>query len=89
MTWPGNLVIGSSVAYWLAADPDFDGSIVVIERDPTNTRRQRLRIPLTTDMGAESPAARLTFAKALDRVASVDKDLRLLAMAKRLRGSVR
>ncbi len=35
----GGGVIGSSVAYWLAADPDFDGSIVVIERDPTNRFR--------------------------------------------------
>ena len=30
----GGGVMGSAIAYFLAADPDFDGSIVVIERDP-------------------------------------------------------
>lgn len=29
----GGAVIGSSVAYFLAANPDFDGSVLVIERD--------------------------------------------------------
>ncbi len=31
----GAAVMGSAVAYFLAADADFDGSIVVIERDPS------------------------------------------------------
>lgn len=31
----GGGVVGSSVAYWLAADPDFDGSVLVVEPDPT------------------------------------------------------
>ncbi|MDQ2093395.1 NAD(P)/FAD-dependent oxidoreductase [Rhodalgimonas zhirmunskyi] len=31
----GGGVIGSSVAYYLAANPDFDGSILIVERDPT------------------------------------------------------
>ena len=31
----GGAVIGSSVAYFLAANPDFDGSILVVERDPS------------------------------------------------------
>lgn len=31
----GGAVIGSSVAYFLAANPDFDGSILLVERDPT------------------------------------------------------
>ncbi len=31
----GGGVIGSSIAYWLAADPYFDGSVVVVERDPS------------------------------------------------------
>ena len=26
---------GCSTAYWLASDPDFDGRILVVERDPT------------------------------------------------------
>lgn len=29
----GGAVIGSSVAYWLSQNPDFDGSILVVERD--------------------------------------------------------
>lgn len=31
----GGAVIGSAVAYFLAANPDFDGSVLVIEKDPT------------------------------------------------------
>jgi glycine/D-amino acid oxidase-like deaminating enzyme len=31
----GGGAIGSSIAYWLAANPDFDGSVAVIEKDPT------------------------------------------------------
>jgi FAD-dependent oxidoreductase domain-containing protein 1 len=31
----GGAVVGSAVAYFLARDPDFWGSVVVIERDPT------------------------------------------------------
>ncbi|NIF21535.1 MULTISPECIES: NAD(P)/FAD-dependent oxidoreductase [Pantoea] len=31
----GGAVIGSATAYFLAANPDFNGSVLVIERDPT------------------------------------------------------
>ncbi|WP_167853523.1 NAD(P)/FAD-dependent oxidoreductase [Roseovarius aestuariivivens] len=31
----GGAVIGSAVAYYLTADPDFDGSVLMVERDPT------------------------------------------------------
>ncbi len=31
----GGGVMGCSVAYWLAANPDFTGRIAIIERDPT------------------------------------------------------
>lgn len=31
----GGAVIGSAVAYFLAANPDFDGTILVVERDPS------------------------------------------------------
>lgn len=34
----GGAVIRSAVAYFLAANPDFDGSILVVERDPTYSR---------------------------------------------------
>ena len=31
----GGAVIGSAVAYYLSANPDFQGSVLVVERDPT------------------------------------------------------
>ncbi len=34
----GGAVIGSSIAYFLTANPDFDGSVLVVERDPTYAR---------------------------------------------------
>jgi glycine/D-amino acid oxidase-like deaminating enzyme len=34
----GGAVIGSAVAYFLAANPDFDGSILIVERDPSFAR---------------------------------------------------
>ena len=34
----GGAVIGSSVAYYLAADPDFAGKILVLEKDPSYQR---------------------------------------------------
>ena len=34
----GGGAMGSAIAYFLTCDPDFDGSVVVIERDPTYAR---------------------------------------------------
>ena len=34
----GGGVVGSSIAYFLAADPDFNGRVLVLERDPTYAR---------------------------------------------------
>ena len=34
----GGAMIGSAVAWFLAADPDFDGRVLVVERDPALTR---------------------------------------------------
>lgn len=31
----GGAVIGAAVAYYLTADPDFDGTVLVVERDPS------------------------------------------------------
>ncbi len=31
----GGAVMGSSAAWWLTANPDFDGSVLVVERDPS------------------------------------------------------
>ena len=33
----GGAVMGSSAAWWLSRDPDFGGSVLVVERDPTYT----------------------------------------------------
>ena len=34
----GGAVIGSSVAYWLSENPDYDGTVLVVEPDPTYQR---------------------------------------------------
>jgi glycine/D-amino acid oxidase-like deaminating enzyme len=34
----GGAVIGSAVAYFLSANPDFKGSVLVVEKDPTYAR---------------------------------------------------
>lgn len=34
----GGAVIGSSIAYFLTANPDFNGSVLVVERDPSYAR---------------------------------------------------
>ncbi len=31
----GGAMIGSAIAWWLARDPDFDGRVLVVERDPS------------------------------------------------------
>ena len=31
----GGAVMGSSIAYWLSENQDYDGTIVVVEPDPT------------------------------------------------------
>ncbi len=31
----GGAVIGSAIAYFLSANPDFDGTVLIVERDPT------------------------------------------------------
>ena len=39
----GGAAIGSSVAYHLASNPDFSGTVVVVEKDPTSFRRRPCR----------------------------------------------
>ena len=37
----GGAIIGSSVAWFLSDNPDFDGSILVVEKDPTYEHSRR------------------------------------------------
>ena len=37
-------MVGSSVAYFLSANPDFTGRIAVVERDPQHPNRLRLTL---------------------------------------------
>lgn len=60
----GGGVIGSSIAYFLSADPGFDGSVAVVERDPnylasssslsTSAIRQQFGTPANIAMSAYS-----------------------------------
>jgi FAD-dependent oxidoreductase domain-containing protein 1 len=81
----GGGVIGSAVAYFLAADPGFDGSVLVLERDPTYQRsstalsaasiRQQFSTPENIEMslfGAE-------FVRNVGRVLAVGDDVPDLA----------
>ena len=34
----GGAVMGSSLAYWLSENPDHDGTVLVVEMDPTFER---------------------------------------------------
>src|SRR5260221_12786938 len=50
----GGGVMGSSAAYWLAANPGFNGSILMVERDPTSKHATKAR-PLGSILPQFSP----------------------------------
>ena len=76
----GGGVIGSAVAYWLAAEPAFDGRVVVIERDPTYERASTprslgaLRTQFSTPENIAIGQFCGSFVKAADEHLMVDGD---------------
>jgi FAD-dependent oxidoreductase domain-containing protein 1 len=74
----GGAIIGSSVATFLAARPDFDGRIVVVERDPTfrtsstTLSAASIRLQFSTPLNVEISRFGVGFLKHLDRYLSVD-----------------
>jgi FAD-dependent oxidoreductase domain-containing protein 1 len=74
----GGAIIGSAVATFLAARPDFDGRIVVIERDPTfrtsstTLSAASIRQQFSTPLNIEISRFGVDFLKHLDRYLAVD-----------------
>ena len=74
----GGAIIGSSVATFLAARPDFDGRIVVIERDTTfrtsstTLSAASIRLQFSTPLNVEISQFGVEFLKSLDRYLAVD-----------------
>lgn len=72
--------MGSAVAYWLTADPAFDGEVVVVERDPTyreassalsaSSIRQQFSTPVNIAIGRFG----IGFLREMERHLAVDGD---------------
>ena len=74
----GGAIIGSSVAAFLAGRPDFDGRIVVVERDPTfrtsstTLSAASIRLQFSTPLNIEISRFGVELIKHLDRYLAVD-----------------
>lgn len=74
----GGAIVGASVATFLAARPDFDGRIVVIERDPTfrtsstTLSAASIRLQFSTPLNIEISRFGLEVVKHPDRFLTVD-----------------
>jgi FAD-dependent oxidoreductase domain-containing protein 1 len=74
----GGAIIGSSVATFLAARPDFDGRIVVVERDPTfrtsstTLSAASIRLQFSTPLNIEISRFGVEVIKHPERILSVD-----------------
>jgi glycine/D-amino acid oxidase-like deaminating enzyme len=74
----GGGVIGSSIAYHLTRHPGFDGSVVVIERDPAYTRASSalsassIRVQFSTPVNIALSQFGLAFLKAAETALAVD-----------------
>ena len=74
----GGAIIGSSVATFLADRPDFDGRIVVVERDTTfrtsstTLSAASIRLQFSTPLNVQISQFGVEFIKALDRYLAVD-----------------
>ena len=77
----GGAIIGSSVATFLAARPDFDGRIVVVERDPTfrtsstTLSAASIRLQFSTPLNIEISRFGVEVIKHLDRYLAVDGEV--------------
>ena len=77
----GGAIIGSAVATFLAARPDFDGRIVVIERDPTyrtsstTLSAASIRQQFSTPLNIEISRFGIELIKHLDRYLAVDGEV--------------
>jgi FAD-dependent oxidoreductase domain-containing protein 1 len=76
----GGGIMGSSIAYWLAANPDFSGRVAVIEKDPTyqysTTARSNscIRMQFSTAINVAISRFGIQFIKNLPDYLSVDGD---------------
>jgi sarcosine oxidase len=74
----GGAIIGSSVATFLAGRPDFDGRIIVVERDTTfrtsstTLSAASIRMQFSTPLNVQISQFGVEFLKSLDRYLAVD-----------------
>ena len=74
----GGAIIGSSIATYLAQRPDFDGRIVVVERDTTfrtsstTLSAASIRLQFSTPLNIRMSQYGVEFLKSLDRYLAVD-----------------
>ena len=77
----GGAIIGSAVATFLAGRPDFDGRIVVVERDPTfrtsstTLSAASIRLQFSTPLNIEISRFGLDVIRNLDRYLTVDGEV--------------
>ena len=77
----GGAIIGSSVATFLAGRPDFDGRIVVVERDTTfrtsstTLSAASIRLQFSTPLNVQISQFGVEFLKSLDRYLAVDAEV--------------
>jgi FAD-dependent oxidoreductase domain-containing protein 1 len=77
----GGAIIGSSVATFLAAEPEFDGRVVVVERDPsyataaTTLSAASIRLQFSTALNIEISRFGIELIKHLDRYLAVDGEV--------------
>ena len=77
----GGAIIGSSVATFLAGRPDFDGRIVVVERDTTfrtsstTLSAASIRLQFSTPLNVQISQFGVEFLKSLDRYLAVNGEV--------------
>jgi FAD-dependent oxidoreductase domain-containing protein 1 len=77
----GGAIIGSSIATFLALRPDFDGRVIVVERDPTfrtsstTLSAASIRLQFSTPLNVRISQFGVEFLHSLDRYLAVDGDV--------------